>query len=285
MYHAPHVYAFADEASPMIASQIAAMQRNHLDGLEIRNVDGQNVSDISLEKAQEVKKQLDDAGLVCWSIGSPIGKIQIGDDFAAHLDVLLHTLDVADVLGAGNVRMFSFYLPEHDDPALYRNEVIDKLGKILEVAKGRAALCHENEKGIFGDSPDRCLDLLTTLPELDGVFETANYIQGCYDPCEAFPRMDKRTKYLHIKDALFADGSVTPAGHGDGHLADIVRAFTEREDPHMTIEPHLMTFAGLARLEQEGQKTQMGKFVYESNDAAFDAACSALRELLSLAQG
>ena len=75
------IYAFADEASSMIDEQICAMKRNNLNGLEIRNVDGVNISDISIDKAKEVKKKLDDADLGVWSIGSPIGKIGINDEF------------------------------------------------------------------------------------------------------------------------------------------------------------------------------------------------------------
>ena len=74
------IYAFADEASSMIDEQICAMKRNNLNGLEIRNVDGVNISDISIDKAKEVKKKLDDADLGVWSIGSPIGKIGINDE-------------------------------------------------------------------------------------------------------------------------------------------------------------------------------------------------------------
>lgn len=51
------IYAFADEASPDIDGQIAALRENGLDGLEIRNVDGVNVSDISAAKAREVRKK------------------------------------------------------------------------------------------------------------------------------------------------------------------------------------------------------------------------------------
>ena len=81
-----NIYAFADEASPMMDGQIAALKRNGLQGLEIRHVDGENVSDISEEKAVEVRKKLDAAGLIVWSVGSPIGKISIvKDDFAAHM--------------------------------------------------------------------------------------------------------------------------------------------------------------------------------------------------------
>ena len=88
-----NIYAFADEASGQIDRQIAAMQRNGLQGLEIRGVDGQNISDITVEKAREVRQKLDDAGLCVWSMGSPIGKIDIvNGDFPAHLEKLQNNL-------------------------------------------------------------------------------------------------------------------------------------------------------------------------------------------------
>ena len=102
------IYAFADEASHLIDSQIVAMKRNGLDGLEIRNVDDINVSDITLEKAKEVKKKLDDNGLLTWSVGSPLGKIRFGvDDFSEHLEKFKHTIEIAHILGAENIRIFA----------------------------------------------------------------------------------------------------------------------------------------------------------------------------------
>ena len=60
------IYAFSDEASVDIDKQIKALIRNNLQGIEIRNVDGTNVSDITLDKAKEVKNKLDANGLcVC----------------------------------------------------------------------------------------------------------------------------------------------------------------------------------------------------------------------------
>ena len=56
------LYAFADEAGKMMDLQIAAMKRNGLQGLEIRNVEGTNVSRISLEKAKQVRQKLDFVG-------------------------------------------------------------------------------------------------------------------------------------------------------------------------------------------------------------------------------
>ncbi len=278
--NALNIYAFADEASGQIDKQIAAMQRNGLNGLEIRGVDGQNIADISVEKAREVRRKLDDAGLTVWSMGSPIGKIGIeSDGFAAHLDKLRHVLALADVLGARNVRMFSFFVPE-GKAAEYRGQVLDQMGQMLDVAQGSGiALCHENEKGIYGDMADRCHELLTTFPELAGVFDPANFIQCGQDTLEAWALLKNRIKYLHIKDAL-PNGKVVPAGKGIGHVKHILADFRSCGGTAVSIEPHLSVFDGLKDLEQAGNRTEVDKFSYPSSDAAFDAACAALKDLL-----
>lgn len=280
-----HIYAFADEASPRIDEQIKAMVRNGLQGLEIRNVDGENVSAISLDKAREVRKKLDDAGLITWSIGSPLGKIDIEKgSFEEHLDSLRHTLEVASVLGAKNIRMFSFFLPAGKDPAIFRNQVMDRLHRMVEVSAGSGiALCHENEKGIYGDVATRCLDVLTEVPELHGVFDPANFVQCGQDTLEAWEMLKDRINYMHIKDALFSDSSVVPAGKGDGHVGEVLHAFLAKGGCDMTVEPHLAVFDGLKGLERKGDRSIVGggNYVFSSNDEAFDAACSALKALLA----
>lgn len=274
------VYAFADEASPALDGQIAAMNRNGLQGLEIRGVDGANVSDISVEKAREVRRRLADAGLTVWSVGSPIGKIDLEkDDFAAHLDKLRHTLEVGRELGAQRLRMFSFYIPAGRSPESCRQQVVDQMGEMLRVGEGSGLLfCHENEKGIYGDVASRCKELLDLFPQMAGVFDPANFIQCGQDTWAGWELLASRIQYLHIKDAL-ADDKVVPAGHGIGQVRRILAAYRAQGGNDVTIEPHLQVFSGLQGLEREGEKTQMGAYCYESSDAAFDAACAALREI------
>lgn len=274
------IYAFADEASSMIDGQIAAMQRNGLQGLEIRGVDGTSVADITLEKAKEVKTKLDDVGLVTGSVGSPIGKISIDGDFHAHLDKLKHTLEIADILNAKNIRMFSFFMPKDEDPALYRNKVMDQLFAMAEVAAPTGiALCHENEKGIYGDNAVRCLDIFKTVPQLKCVFDPANFVQCNQDTWQAWQLLGDRVYYMHIKDAL-ADGFVVPAGKGIGNVQKIARAYIANGGSHFTIEPHLSLFDGLAALEQEGERSNVGLYHYPDADTAFDVACNAFKELI-----
>lgn len=266
--------AFADEADGRISEQIKAMTENGIDYLEIRGVDGQNISDITKEKAKEVRKQLDDAGLAVWSLGSPYGKIGICDDFGAHLDKFRYGLELAEILGAKHIRMFSFYVPS-DDAEHYKDEVMKRLEQFIAMAKGSGIiLCHENEKGIYGDVATRCLEIHRTFPELKAVFDPANFIQCGQDTKLAWDMLAPYVEYMHIKDAM-ADGSVVPAGKGIGNLAYLLENYNGSV---LTLEPHLSVFDGFDKLEAE-EKTKMG-YCYPSSRAAFDAAVNALKELI-----
>lgn len=273
------LYAFADEASKEVDGQIRAMLRNGLNGLEIRGVDGENVSKITLEKAKEVRKKLDDNGLITWSVGSPIGKIKLEDDIAAHLDTFRHTLEIANILGAENLRMFSFYMPKGEDPTPYKGQVMDWLGQLVETAKGSGVtLCHENEKGIYGDVPERCLEIHKAFPSLKGIFDPANYVQCGVDTVKGWELLKDYIYYLHIKDAIGT--KVVPAGMGQGNVAYVVKEFLAKGGNAMTIEPHLKVFDGLKELEAPGEESVVGQFTYPSSDAAFDAACAAIKKIL-----
>lgn len=275
------IFAFADEASERIDEQITAMKENGLDGLEIRNADGVNVSDISDSKAHEIKHKLDDAGLKVWSIGSPIGKIDIEkDDFLIHTEKFKRTLEIADILGAENIRLFSFYTPSETRND-YLQKVVERLSVFADIAKGSAVtLCHENEKGIFGDVPERCVLLHKALPEIKAVFDPANYIQCAVDTEKAWEMLKPFVKYLHIKDAL-KDGSVVPAGKGVGNIKMILDDYVSMGGKAVTVEPHLTVFSGLDKLENEGKKSVVGSvYRYPDNRSAFDAAVSSLKELL-----
>lgn len=275
------IYAFADEASANIDEQIKAMKENKLDGLEIRNVDGVNISRITKEKAKEARKKLDDAGLRVWTIGSPIGKIDIEkDDFALHTEKFRHTLELADILGAENIRLFSFFTSA-ENRGSYKDKVIERLGAFCEIAKGSGiTLCHENEKGIYGDIPERCLEIHKALPEMKAIFDPANYVQCEVDTLKAWEMIKPYVKYLHIKDAL-ADGKVVPAGKGIGNVKFILDDYIRNGGDSVTVEPHLTVFDGLKALEKEGDTSVVGEvYKYSSNTEAFTAAVSALRKLI-----
>ena len=273
-----NIYAFADEACPQIDGQIDALLRNSLNGLEIRGVDGTNISDITLDKAREVKSKLYTAGLSVFSVGSPIGKIGIEDDFGAHLDKFRHTLELASILGAQNMRIFSFYID--GDAEQYEDKVLERMVKLAEVANGSGVtLCHENEKGIFGDVPSRCKVIHENIPEIKAVFDPANFVQCGVDTLEAYGMLKNYIKYMHVKDSRL-DGSIVPAGYGDGNIKKIVSDLCKNGKTCFTLEPHLTVFEGLSGLEREGEKSNVGSISFPDANTAFDAAVTAFDKII-----
>ncbi len=270
------IAAFADEADARIAGQIEAMQAEGIGLLEVRGVDGKSVADLTLPEARELRARLDDAGIAVWSVGSPYGKSGIREPFGPRLDEFRRGLEIGRALGASHLRLFSFFIPEGEEAGPYRDEVLERLSRFCEAAKGSGiVLCHENEKGIYGDIAPRCAEIQRALPELRAIFDPANFIQCGQPTLPAWELLEPYVEYMHIKDAL-ADGSVVPAGCGEGHLPELLARY---RGTVLTLEPHLAVFEGLAALEQEGSRTNIPAYRYASNREAFAAAAAALRKL------
>ena len=265
--------AFADEASPDLAKQIDALKRNGAFFIELRGVNGKNVSELTLDEATEAKKMLDDGGISVYSIGSPIGKIDLKDDFLSHIEKHKHVIELAELFETENIRMFSFYGAEGR-----KNEVVERLNKLLDATPDHITLCHENEKGIYGDTPEKCLEIIKDLPRLRAVFDPANFVQCGVDTVKAWEMLRSKVKYLHIKDAV--GQAVVPAGEGDGNIKHIITDYIKLGGQVVSMEPHLSDFVGLSSLERDGETTQVS-YRFSSTDEAFDAAFAAVNKLLS----
>ena len=270
--------AFADEADDALAGQIKAMQENGIGYLELRTIDQKNVTKFTNDEVKEYKKQLDDAGIKVWSIGSPIGKVKITDDFNVDLDLCKRTVEIANMFDAKTIRMFSFYGTGGE--AQYRDEVMERLSKYVEAARGSGVtLCHENEKGIYGDNAARCLEIHRAVPELKSVFDPANFVQVGQDTLEAWEMLEPYVFYGHIKDSL-ADGSIVPPGKGLGRISEYLPKFVAKGCDMLTLEPHLSVFSALASLEEEGEESKIGLYKFESKREAFDYAVTSLKDII-----
>ncbi len=274
--------AFADEASPMLDEQIRALQEEGMTHIELRGVDGKNVSNLTLEEAAAVKQKLDAAGIRLSALGSPYGKASLGVAFDEHLALFKHGLELCRALDCKRIRMFSFYPAQGVSPEDSRDEVLRRLEIMLTLAEEAGVqLVHENEKGIYGDDTARNADLLEHFGDRLGfAFDPANFIQCGVKPIEAYEQLHERITYMHIKDAFLADGAVVCAGHGDGDVPEILRRLNnEREgDVILTVEPHLTVFDGLKNLQDEELKHHES---YPDSRTAFHAAVTALKDILA----
>lgn len=251
------ISGFADEIDPSLDRQLEALAGFGVEWVELRAADGINVSDFTPEKRREVKGKLQTAGVRVSSIGSPIGKIVLDEPFEPHMERLKRCLEIQKELDAPYLRMFSFYPPKGVDAADCKPQVLDRLNAMLEEAKRwDAVLLHENEKGIFGDTAPRCLELMEALagPNFKAVFDFANYIEVGQPTLDAYQMMKPYIEYVHIKDAD-QSRKIVPAGHGTGHvkeiLADLIGGGWQG---FLSLEPHLIDFAGLSALERDPAK-------------------------------
>jgi len=237
---------FSDEIDPDFSTQCRLVSELGLKYIEIRSAWQTNILDLDADQLSTVQQTLAEYGVQVSSIGSPIGKIKITDDFAPHLDRMRHAAEVAKRLNAPYLRLFSFFIPAGEDPDDYRDEVLSRLRAIAEVADQAGVIAvHENEKEIYGDIPRRCLDIVTSVdsPSLKLAWDPANFVQCGVKPfTEGYEALRPHTVYIQIKDALSADSSVVVAGAGDGEIVETIRALRgDGFDGFFSLEPHLAT--------------------------------------------
>ena len=101
--------AFSDEASETLSGQISALQRNRIGYMELRSIAGKNVSNLTVEEAREYIKEIEDSGIKVWSIGSPLGKIDITVDMDKYTEKVKHVCTLANCFHTDKIRVFSFF--------------------------------------------------------------------------------------------------------------------------------------------------------------------------------
>ncbi|MBM7581180.1 sugar phosphate isomerase/epimerase [Caldicoprobacter guelmensis] len=278
--------AFADEIDLDLKVQMDVLEQHGIGYIEMRGVYGKSIVQYSLDEVKDIKRKLDERGFKISAVGSPIGKIGILDDFEPHLKLFKHTIEIAKILETNYIRMFSFYIPKGDDPAKYRDEVLRRWEEFIKAAQGTGlTLLHENEKDIYGDTAERCLDLLKTLncEYVKFTFDPANFVQCDVETYpHAFNLLKDYIAYMHIKDALYSNHSVVPAGYGDGRVKEILaELYNMGYEGFLSIEPHLGNFVGFSQLEQG----MVDPNLPEGGPKLFGVAASALKKILSEIEG
>jgi len=234
---------FGDEISPDLTTQLEVMELAGIRHLELRGIKGKNVLELNSEEIEEARQILKEKNFKISAIASPIGKIKISDDFSLDLQRFKKAISLAHIFEAKYIRIFSYYLPE-GSLLSYSKEVVRRIEEMTKIAeKENIILLLENEDDVYGDSPERCLEILENINSsyLRFTFDPANFIMAGVKPYrEAFSKMIKYIEYLHIKDARFSDKVIVPAGEGDAEIKEILKELKEKNfDGFLSLEPHL----------------------------------------------
>ncbi|MEA3551692.1 MULTISPECIES: sugar phosphate isomerase/epimerase family protein [Pseudarthrobacter] len=241
---------FGDEIDDDPAVQIAVLQALGASYIEVRSAWGTNIVDLSDDQLAELAGLLKEKGMQVSAIASPIGKVDVSLPVEHEVERLRRAANAAKVLGAKYIRIFSFYYGESVPVDSIRDAVIERMRALAAVAEEEGVvLLHENEKDIFGDVPDRVLDIIESVnsPALKVAWDAANFVQVGVKPFdEAYAKLRPHLEYLQVKDALFSNGHVVPAGEGDGDLLRTVEALkADGFTGFASLEPHLAGAHGL----------------------------------------
>jgi sugar phosphate isomerase/epimerase len=262
---------FADEISADPQEQLATLAAESISHLELRSAWSVNVADFTAAQLTAFRRALGQAGVRVSAIGSPIGKIAVQAPLGPELDRLRRIADIAAELGTPIVRVFSFFIPPGQPPGRHRQQVIDRMAALAAIASERGlVLAHENEKEIYGDTAERCHDLITAVdsPALRATFDAANFVQCGVRPfSQAYPLLRPYLVYLQVKDAVAATGEVVPAGQGDGQIRATLAALRDSGfEGFVSLEPHL---------------AQAGRYGGFSGPEGFSRAAQALKAMLN----
>lgn len=260
---------FGDEVDPDPAVQAAVLLALGASHIEVRSAWGTNVSELDPQQVAALKAILDEKRLQVSAVASPIGKVDISLPVAHEVERLRRIIAVAQALDTKYIRIFSFYPGAGQSQADIRDEVLTRMNALTaEAAAAGVVLLHENEKGIYGDTPERVLDIMESVnsPALRIAWDNANFVQVGVKPyTEGYAMLRPYLEYFQVKDAVLATGEVVPAGEGDGELDATIAAL--KADG----------FAGFASLEPHlAAAHELGGF---SGPAAFGAAARAFAVL------
>lgn len=282
------ISGFADEISPDFTKQLETVTSLGMHYISLRSADGKGVADFTEEEVRDsLMPRLEKFGVKVSSIGSPIGKVGVEDEagFAAQLAQLERLCRICKLLDCRYIRMFSFFIPQGEDPGQYRDVVIEKLRKFAAVAeKYDVILLHENEKDIYGDIGARCKVIFDALasPHFRAAFDFANFVQCGEDTAECWALLRPYIEYIHIKDAVTHDKENVLCGTGEGKIKELLTRAIRDEgyEGFLTLEPHLVLFASLQSLETENAANIIKQNKAKDGAEGYAMQYRALKEIL-----
>lgn len=259
----------ADEASPILSRQLQAHRELGWKHIELRTIQGTNVTDLSDSDFETVASAVEQAGMRVSCFASQIANWSrpITTDFSVDREELRRAIPRMARLGASFIRCMSY--PNATPPwgdADWRREAVRRLKELARMAEDAGViLVHENCSGWGGQGPRQTLDLLADVgsPAFRLVFDTGNPAQYGQDAWEYYEPVRDAIVYVHVKDYRKTPGSkeqAVYAGEGDCSVREIIKDLIARGyDGGFSIEPHITS---VIHLRQEAADPELAYSTY-----------------------
>ncbi len=219
-----------DEIGPSVTEMLSFCEENDVHRLDMRTVDGRNLLGMTLDEVDAIGKQLKAAGITVPTFVSPLlkwpapgkaaagGKVDFAFDPASCPidDPLIHAFDVATVLGAQKIRVFSFLRYPGFTPA----DLSAPMDRLIDLADRHDVIVEvENEPvcniGSLGELTGYFAALSEPSPWLRPLVDIGNsWSMGQPPSDDDFATLGPMVDLIHLKDRDFAAGRTVPLGDG-----------------------------------------------------------------------
>lgn len=266
------ISALTDEYSTMLDEQLMTLKKHNFSHIEIRNIDGKDILELSDENLRIVSRKLEFDEVDVTGICSKIGRVSINEKFDIQLEEFKRVVEVANILSTTRVRISSWFIPENEDYSNYHNKVIEQLSILSEYAIKQKVNCFvENEKLSYMNTSKRVQAINKELKDyIKFVFNPANTLLTNETPYNFYLNVNKLIDYFYIKDVT-TEGVIVPCCEG---ICDINKMLLDHKNNNQTV---LVLQPGLF-ISNDSKDNH--KYHYENNIVAFDVAMNNLKSTL-----
>lgn len=255
----------ADEAGENIERQIKAHKELGWNHIEVRNVDGKNLTDVDEAKFEQISEKLDEAKMQVCCFASQIANWarKISGSFDLDLEELKRAIPRMHRLGTKYIRIMSYANDNWSDDE-WKKEVMERLRKLAQIAaEGGVILAHENCSGWGGQNSETALDIIETVnsPNLKFLLDTGNRPYGEGTVWNVYQKVKDYIVHVHIKDYEGEEGNrfVFP-GEGDAQVEKIIRdLLSSGYEGGFSIEPHM---ASIIHLKKKAESSEAAYRLY-----------------------
>ncbi len=252
-----YLTGITDEASDSLERQIQVCTELGWRWIDLRTIDGVNITNIPEPEFDTLLEKLTDAGLRISSFGSAIANWgrRVTDSLETDLEELKRAIPRMHKAGTKFLRIMSYRPEDGGSPQNLETEVIRRLREIVRRAEDGGIVCvHENCDTWGGQSYEHTLRLLEELdsPAFSLVFDTGNPVETrdhrdtamttYQDAFEFYRTVRDHISYVHIKDGYVKNEQTvyTYPGEGGARVPEILKDLYEfGYDGGFSIEPHV----------------------------------------------
>jgi sugar phosphate isomerase/epimerase len=219
-----------DEIGPSLPEMVSFCAENGVRRLDMRTVDGRNLLGMGLAEVDAIGRQLKAAGITVPTFVSPVlkwpapgqlpagGKVDFAFDPATcpTEDPLAHAFDIATVLGATKIRVFSFLRY----PGFKPDDLEAAMGRLADLAERHDTMVEiENEPVCnIGSMPELAgyfAALIEPSARLRPLVDIGNsWIVGQPPSDDDFATLGPLVDLIHLKDRDFEAKRTVPLGDG-----------------------------------------------------------------------